>query len=140
VTAHPIHHEAAVVLGKLGGDASDFAARQLTPRIASEADLVIAMTMAHRDRVLELAPHLLNRTFTLSEASRLVSECQAQTVADLASFRSQLAAHERPDIRDPIGQSAEVFAAVGSEIADLLAPVLELCRRSSTATVDRHQL
>lgn len=33
-----------------------------------------------------------------------------------------------PDIPDPIGQSPDVFAAVGQQIADLLPPVLELCR------------
>ena len=30
-----------------------------------------------------------------------------------------------------IGQDAEVFSMVGSQIAELLPPILELCRRSS---------
>jgi protein-tyrosine phosphatase len=107
---------------------SNFAARQLTPRIASEADLVLAMTGAHRATVLELAPRQLHRTFTLSEVACLATEFSARNVADLAKLRPQLAAHELSDIADPIGQSAEVFAAVGSQIADLLPPVLELCR------------
>ena len=127
--AHPIHPDAALVLEKLGGDVSNFAARQLTSRIASDADLVLTMTRAHRDAVLELAPHKLHRTFTLSEAARLVSECDARNVADLAALRSHLAVHEVLDIPDPIGQSAEVFSTVGSQIADLLPPILELCRR-----------
>ena len=126
--AHPIHHDAALVLEKLGGDASDFAARQLNPRIASDADLVLTMTRAHRDAVLELAPHRLHRTFTLSEAARLATECNARNVADLAALRPHLAAHELTDIVDPIGQGAEHFAMVGSQIADLLPPILELCR------------
>ncbi len=134
--AHPIHQHAASVLKSLGGDPSGFAARQLTQRITADADLILAMTTGHRDNVLELAPHRLNRTFTLSEASRLVSQCHAQTVAELVALRPQLALDQRPDIPDPIGQSAEVFAAVGSQIADLLAPVLEFCRRSSTSAVD----
>jgi protein-tyrosine phosphatase len=127
VIAHPIHHHAAVVLKTLGGDASNFAARQLTPRIASDADLVLTMTRAHRDAVLELAPRQLQRTFTLSEAARLASE-HARNIADLAGLRPQLAAHEVTDISDPIGQSAEHFATVGSRIADLLPSILELCR------------
>lgn len=133
---HAIHPEAALVLEHLGGDVSDFAARQLTPRIAADADLVLAMTSAHRDKVLELAPHRLNRTFTLSEASRLIAGYGATTVADLAALRPQLAAHERPDVLDPIGQNAAVFEAVGALIADLLAPILELCRRSAAPTAD----
>lgn len=127
--AHPIHPDAALVLEKLGGETTDFAARQLTPKIASDADLVLTMTSAHRDTVLELAPRQLHRTFTLSEAARLASECNARNVEDLATLRSQLAADGSSDIPDPIGQSQEVFATVGSQIAALLPPILELCRR-----------
>jgi low molecular weight protein-tyrosine phosphatase len=123
-----MHHDAALALASLGGRASDFAARQLTPKIASTADLVLAMTMAHRDAVLELAPRQLNRTFTLSEAAHLVSECNARDVTELAALRPKLTAHERSDIPDPIGQSQEVFAMVASQIAELLPPILELCR------------
>ena len=97
---HPIQHDAALVLEKLGGEVSNFAARQLTSRIASDADLVLTMTRAHRDTVLELAPRQLHRTFTLSEAARLASECNARNVADLAALRPHLAAHELSDVPD----------------------------------------
>jgi protein-tyrosine phosphatase len=134
--AHPIHHDAALVLEKLGGDASNFAARQLTPKIASDADLVLTMTRAHRDTVLELVPRQLHRAFTLSEASRLASECNARNIAELAALRPHIAAHELSDIPDPIGQSPEFFSMIGSQIADLLAPILELCQRSSAHAAD----
>ena len=39
VIAHPINHDAVLVLEKLGGDPSNFAAGQLTTRIASDPDL-----------------------------------------------------------------------------------------------------
>ena len=87
------------------------------------------MTRAHRDTVLELAPRQLRRTFTLSEAARLVSAFDARNVAHLAALRPQLAAHELSDIPDPIGQTEEVYAVVGSQIADLLPPIIELCKR-----------
>jgi protein-tyrosine phosphatase len=132
VTAHPIHHNAALVLEKLGGDVSDFAARQLTSKIASNADLVLTMTRAHRDTVLELAPHKLQTTFTLSEAAQLATDHKAH-IAHLAALRPTLAARQVADIPDPIGQSAEFFEMVGSQIADLLPPILELCRRSSVS-------
>lgn len=127
--AHPIQHDAALVLEKLGGEASNFTARQLTSRIASDADLVLAMTRKHRDVVLELAPGQLRRTFTLSEAARLATEFDARKVADLAALRPHLSGQELSDIPDPIGRGEEVFAMVGSQIADLLPPILELCRR-----------
>lgn len=125
---HPIHQHAATVLQRLGGDASNFAARQLTAKIASGADLVVTMTKAHRDAVLELAPHKLHKTFTLIEAARLIAECKAETIKDLSTLRPQLAAGEILDIDDPIGQDLEVFSRVGSQIAELLPPILELCR------------
>ena len=131
VIAHPIHSDAALVLENWGGDVSNFAARQLTPRIASDADVVLTMTKAHRDAVLELAPRQFRRTFTLSEAARLASEGNARTVADLAGLRSCLATQELPDIPDPISRGGEFFALVGAQIAELLPPILELCRSSS---------
>lgn len=89
------------------------------------------MARTHRDAVLEIAPAQLRRTFTLHEAARLVLDYAAENIADLATLRPRLAAHEVPDIADPIGQSAAFHATVATEIAELLPPVLELCRRSS---------
>jgi protein-tyrosine phosphatase len=129
VIGQPIHPDAALVLEQLGGEVSDFVARQLTSRIASDADLVLAMTRAHRDIVLELAPRQLHRTFTVGEAAQLASDYNAHNVADLAALRPRLMGHEVADIPDPIGRSADVFAAVGSQIAGLLPPILQLCRR-----------
>jgi len=131
--AHPIHHDAAPVIEKLGGEVSNFVARQLTSRIASDADLVLTMTRAHRNTVLELAPHQLHKTFTLSEAAQLASDWYARNVAELAALRPHLVGHELVDIPDPLGRNAEFFAMVGSQIADLLPPILELCRRGGSS-------
>jgi protein-tyrosine phosphatase len=128
VVGHAIHPYAAGVLEDLGGVSSDFGARRLTSKIVSDADLILTMTTGHRDAVLGLAPHQFRRTFTLSEASRLASECEPQSVADLAALRPKLAADELRDIPDPIGQSRQFFETVGHQIANLLLPILELCR------------
>jgi protein-tyrosine phosphatase len=127
-----MHPEAAKILGQLGGDPSGFVARQLTPRIVAGADLVLAMTREHRSAVLEQGPRQLHRTFTLTEAARLVSEFGAQDVKDLAGLRPQLRQDEAVDIPDPIGQDPEFFTRVAMLIAELLEPVMELCRHSST--------
>lgn len=124
-----MHEDAATVLEQLGGNSSDFVARQLTPRIIEAADLVLAMTTRHRDAALEYAPRQLRRTFTLSEAARLASDFDVRSVGGLADLRSRLGPDERVDIADPIGQTSDVFAKVGSQIADLLPPIVELCRR-----------
>ncbi|WP_356948683.1 protein-tyrosine-phosphatase [Mycolicibacterium austroafricanum] len=134
LVGHPIHQSAVAVLEGLGGSATGFAARQLTPRIASSADLVLAMTREHRDLVLERAPHKLHQTFTFVEAAQLASEFGAPNLTDLAHLRSRLTATDSFDIPDPIGQTPEVFERVGQRIADLLGPVLELCRQSASYT------
>jgi protein-tyrosine phosphatase len=131
-----MHSHAAVVLEELGGDPSNFAARQLTPKIASAADLVLTMTRAHLNTVLELAPRQLHRTFTLLEAARLASDHNPRDLADLAALRPQLASQEPRDIPDPIGQDPALFAVIGTQIADALPPILDLCRRAATPTID----
>ncbi|MGU3497948.1 arsenate reductase/protein-tyrosine-phosphatase family protein [Mycobacterium sp. C31M] len=128
VIGHPVHPHAEQVLRDLGGNPAEFAARQLTGKIASNSDLILTMTREHRDAGLDLAPHRLNRTFTLIEASLLVTDLGAHTVADLANLRPHLEPDRTIDIADPIGQSPEVFAAVGRQIADLLPPIIDLCR------------
>jgi len=131
VIGHGIHRDAANVLEQLGGDATGFAARQLTTKIAAEADLIVTMTSAHRDLVLEGAPRQLQRTFTLTEMARLASLSGAESIGDLAALRPHISSSEMPDVPDPIGQSSEIFAAVGLQIAELLPPILELCRQSA---------
>ena len=69
----------------------------------------------------------------MTEAARLASVDGADTLTDLAALRPHLTANDIADIPDPIGQSPEVFAAVGAQIADLLPPILEVCRRSLRA-------
>lgn len=88
------------------------------------------MTKAHRDEVLELAPHRLHRTFTLIEAARLVFELDARNVAELAELRPHLAKVEPSDIPDPIGQGTDVFEAVGSQVDRLIPSILRLCPRN----------
>ncbi len=90
------------------------------------------MTREHRDAVLEQAPRQLRRTFTLVEAARLVSDFGAREIPDLAALRPQLPSNEPVDVPDPIGQDADVFRSVGSMIAELMPPLMELCRHSAS--------
>lgn len=130
VVGHRMHDSAARVLTKLGGSSRDFSARQLTKRVAGDADLVLTMTRAHRDAVLELAPSKLHRTYTLAEAATLVTKLDATTPVDLSTLRSLLPATEQMDIIDPIGQTDDVFETVGETILHFLGPVVSMCARS----------
>ncbi|MCK0173781.1 low molecular weight phosphatase family protein [Mycolicibacterium sp. F2034L] len=128
VIGHAIHPQAARVLDSFGGRSTDFAARQLTTKIAASADIILTMTRSHRDAVLGLAPRKLNRTFTLTEAAYLATEGGASSITDLADLRPHCATHQLADIPDPIGQSDDVFDFVGGRIASLLPPVLRVCQ------------
>lgn len=133
VIGSPMHKDAASILAALGGDPADFRARQLTAKIAAGADLILAMTRSHRDSILELVPRQFSRTFTLTEASWLASERRLTSIHELGAERSLLSPAKAPDIEDPIGQSPEVHARIGSLIAQLLPPVIELCYHSAAS-------
>lgn len=127
VAGRPIHAHAVSVLERLGGDSSNFSSRRLTSKIVDDADLVLTMTRAQRDDVLELVPRRLHQTFTLGEAAFLASECGARDIADLAANRPRFASHQWADIPDPMGREEAFFQTVGEQIDHLLTQVLEIC-------------
>lgn len=128
VVGHGMEPTAALVLQQLGGDPEGFVARRLTPEIAEDADLVLTMSEQHRGDVITLAPRMMRVTFTLPEAARVQQASGAASVAELAEARAQFPASGPEDIVDPIGRDEETFVAVGSEIADLLLPLLARIR------------
>ncbi len=77
----------ATRFGAEAGEAGVHAARLLTEPILTESDLVLAMTREHRSHVVQLAPALLRRTFTVREFARLaatLSDEQVRAAADAA--------------------------------------------------------
>lgn len=87
--------------------------------------MILTMSERHRDKVLGLAPMQFKRTFTLREAARLAEESGASTVAELADARTRYGVGDAEDIIDPIGADGAVFQEVGSEIAELLGPLVK---------------
>ncbi len=82
VIGYGMEPTAAEVLRSMGGDPEEFRARQLSPAIVGDADLILTMTTRHRDRVLSESPQAMRRTFTLLEAGRLLTvPVGAHTVA-----------------------------------------------------------
>lgn len=128
VVGHGVETTAAAVLQSLGGDADGFVARRISQPIVEDADLVITMTEKHRDAAIEAAPRMMHATFTLKEAARLAEASGAETVADLAAARAQWPVPGPEDIDDPIGRDEETFVTVGTEIAELLLPLLARIR------------
>lgn len=127
VVGHGMEPHAARALLDLGGDPSGFVARRLTPPIASAGDLVLTMSRSHRDRILEMAPRQLHRTFTLVEAALLLEITGEPDPSHWSRVRNTIAAEDL-DVPDPIGLPMDVFVDVGALIAETLIPVLAAWR------------
>lgn len=123
---HPIHPASADALTALGGDPSNFRARQITKGIVLASDVILTMTNSHRDAVLGLAPQALSKTFLLTEASALIARFGACTFLELHNFRSHLRRGERPDIPDPIGLDPDYHSRVALQIDECLCAIVSL--------------
>ncbi len=141
VVGHPMEPSAQLVLTGLGGSADGFTARQLVVEDIAPADLVLTMTRRHRAAVLQLAPRMMSRTFTLREAASLLPAVDTGSLAsepDLESRGRQLTGamaqlragriaqqgRQGDDILDPIGGDLQKFQRVGDAIAGTLVPLL----------------
>ncbi|MUK02274.1 low molecular weight phosphatase family protein [Vibrio cholerae] len=69
----PIEPQVAGLVRSFDADSENFRARQLDESILDGKDLVLTLTRQHRGRVVEMAPSLLRKTFTLREFARLLS-------------------------------------------------------------------
>lgn len=127
-----MHEHSAAVLRGLRGDPEGFRSRQLTPKIAVGADLILTMTKAHREQVLEQAPKVLLRTYTLGELHFLTSSRDPRSLAELAALRPFASSSDSAEVPDPIGQDLAAFVQVGSLIADLLLSVVRFCAAAAS--------
>jgi protein-tyrosine phosphatase len=134
LVGQPIDEQAARELVRLGGDPAGFTARQLTPALIGEADLVLTATKQLRSRILEDAPRALKRTFTIRELSSIVTadafgETPSNGPLDMVGRAAALRGSAAPaayDVGDPFGRSAIVHR----EVADVLASA---CHAIATA-------
>jgi protein-tyrosine phosphatase len=130
LVGHPISEPMARLLRNNGAEDKGFAARRLTEKAVKEADLVLALTRAHRGLIVDLWPPAVRRTFTVREFARLLGEVQPSALpdgitADRLRSALPLAAAERglqrvsteeDDIVDPFRLSDEVYAASFAQI------------------------
>lgn len=130
VVGHPIDPPMAALLRADGVDADGFAARQLSAAQIREADLILAMTRAHRAWVVEEDPLALRRTFTLLEFARIngapefpdvaeesIAERLRASAASAARHRHLGEVEREDDVPDPYGRDGAAFADAYSLIA-----------------------
>lgn len=89
----PLTAEAQEALRSLDVPAQSHAARNLTPELAQEAEMIFCMTSAVREAVIKMLPAVANKTYCLDAAS---------------------------DIPDPIGKGMEAYLNCARRIHDLV--------------------
>ncbi|QKE85627.1 low molecular weight phosphatase family protein [Arthrobacter sp. NEB 688] len=134
----------------VGADVDGFAARDLTPQLMREADLVVTAAREHRAAATRLFPGALRRTITLRDLADLLDGVApadllqpppadgaswVRHVADRALLRRGTvpARQDGVDVHDPIGEGAEGFALMARQIDDALGPVVAALRAGGTA-------
>ena len=86
---------AEVVLGEKGIDLELHRSQMLTMKLTEEFDLILTMTVTHKEAILSTAPWLSEKAFTLKEYVGLDG-----------------------DIADPFGGSVEVYKESAKDIED----------------------
>ncbi|MEQ4518752.1 low molecular weight phosphatase family protein [Pseudarthrobacter sp. B907] len=151
----PVQPLSAEIISTYGGSADAFAARQLTPAILRDSDLVLTMATSHRGEVLQLDPSLLKRTFTIREFARMLHvlagrEDGAPAGADprttwrelptrAASVRHLALAADAADndVVDPYRRGEETYRQMEDQLAPAILTILRFARSiSAPKTLD----
>ena len=94
----PLTSEAADVLRSVSVPVEPHAARNLTPELAAQAELIFCMTKAHRKAVVEMLPSVEGKTYCLSE---------------------------EVDVDDPIGKGMAAYVACARQIQQFVQSRLD---------------
>lgn len=154
MVGNPIQPLSADIVRMYGGTEKGFAARQLTPKILRDTDIVLTMTSKHRGEVLQLDASLLKRTFTIREFARMLEALEerdaaaepsdkapAEKASDagtlwrglparLASVRHLALAADSADneVIDPYKRGPEVYRQMEDELAPAILTILRYAR------------
>lgn len=141
--------EASALSVRYGGVPDRHVARQLTPSLIDDADLVLTATREHRAAVASLVPRSARRAYTLAEFARIAEFLEsspegAESLASVASpvdvigaismsrgFAAPPAWPTDDDIVDPYGRPAEIYEE-SARVID--AAVTAVVRALSTAS------
>lgn len=123
------------LLAERGIDATGLYARELTPALIDEADLVVTMTSLQRRDVVLTVPAALRRTWTLLSLAETLRSTPPPGSDDPVSLRSlsERAAGYRStggaDVPDPYGRSRRACARAFDLIVPAVAVLAEAMHR-----------
>lgn len=141
LAGHAMEPGSAKLLKDARITADDFVARQLTPAMLREADLVLTATREHRRTVVQLEPKALRYAHAIDDFSDLVvaadlrqesflEPSRASVIAKMAaraqSARGEVAARVTEDsgIVDPFRQGESVFAKMAQQVGEVLPAIV----------------
>lgn len=116
----PASRHAEAAMGELGLDVSLHRARSVSSQALNEADLVLAMTTAIKDRLLKDYPTVEPKVMTLTEFAGLTEELGQ-------------------DIKDPFGCSLEVYKASAGQIGRAVKSAAGKIKDSFRSRRDNHE-
>lgn len=138
LTGSPVDSRIAMYIQTLGGSTAHFSARQLTPEILKGQNLILTLTRDHRSEVVQMSPSVLNKTFTLGEFSRLMSEFTPKAplrgqdlwraaIPNLLRSRSRHHVDARlDDVVDPFRRPEEVYETMRLQIVSSMQKLFTL--------------
>lgn len=119
-----------------------FRSRRLTPRLVTEADLVLTAEEEHRQFILLEQPAAFRKVFSLGQFATVVQRLESapggSTLVDTVARTSGIA-QIRADIADPYRRGARAAAECGRQIDDLLAVVVPALARSAEPRTRTHE-
>ena len=141
LTGSAMDERAAALLVAHGGDPVGFRARDLTPALIAESDLVLTATRAHRGKVAAMYPKVLRQVFTFRDFADLVAGVDGlsarvtqtdprawvrQVTEEAAASRGLKPPLEpaQADIVDPFRREDEVFTTMAQQIVGSMPAVV----------------
>ncbi len=135
-------------LADRGIDASGFAARNLHRTFLQEADLVLTAAREHRARAVEFWPAAVQRSFTLTEFTRLLEAVDPEllhqpspaerlrvAVGLAARQRGYQPQSDRDDIPDPYGRDLGSYRSAFRSVAAAVDRIQALVGQPSRADI-----
>jgi low molecular weight protein-tyrosine phosphatase len=117
--------ESVEAAAERGADISAHLARRLDPQMLEAADLLLGMSVEHRDAAVALAPSVASRAFTLKELVRLV---EALPPVDRVATDSGQVLLERVDAAEALRRSGFAGNPLDDDVVDPLGLPLDSYR------------
>lgn len=102
------NEKAIIAMEEMGIDISSHLSKSLNLPLAHSADLILTMTMAHKEHILKTEPNLKDKVYSLKEY-----------IGDGEESPGTL------DIQDPYGMDLEAYRKTAKEIKSALMEALE---------------